>query len=199
MQPVDQLPTVPSAWHRRWRRRLAVGALRLSLFAAVWAGLVGGFAWLGGSEAGLRWAGARLTQASGGQLQIDGLGGRLLGDWHAQSLRWRDADQAIDIDALRVSWSPLALTRGELRLTRLEAAGVRLAFAAPGQDTPLPDQLGLPLAVQWGLGGLLDLLRGGGMDGAQSLRVAFMILLAAQVASFVPLARAGRYKPWQDG
>ena len=54
-------------------------------------------------------------------------------------------------------------------------------------------------AVQWGLGGLLDLLRGGGMDGAQSLRVAFMILLAAQVASFVPLARAGRYKPWQDG
>jgi hypothetical protein len=54
-------------------------------------------------------------------------------------------------------------------------------------------------AVQWGLGGLLDVLRGGGMDGAQSLRVAFMILLAAQVASFVPLARAGRYKPWQDG
>jgi hypothetical protein len=42
-------------------------------------------------------------------------------------------------------------------------------------------------------------LRASGMDGAQSLRVAFMILLAAQVASFVPLARAGRYKPWQDG
>ncbi|WP_298603095.1 MFS transporter [Zoogloea sp.] len=54
-------------------------------------------------------------------------------------------------------------------------------------------------AVQWGLGGLLDLLRAGGMDGAQSLRVAFVMLLAAQVASFVPLARAGRYKPWQDG
>ncbi len=54
-------------------------------------------------------------------------------------------------------------------------------------------------AVQWGLGGLLDVLRASGMDGAQSLRVAFMILLAAQVASFVPLARAGRYKPWQDG
>ena len=54
-------------------------------------------------------------------------------------------------------------------------------------------------AVQWGLGGLLDVLRAGGMDGAQSLRVAFVMLLAAQVASFVPLARAGRYKPWQDG
>ncbi|MDD3326270.1 MAG: MFS transporter [Zoogloea sp.] len=52
-------------------------------------------------------------------------------------------------------------------------------------------------AVQWGLGGLLDVLRAGGMDGAQSLRVAFVMLLAAQVASFVPLARAGRYKPWQ--
>lgn len=54
-------------------------------------------------------------------------------------------------------------------------------------------------AVQWGLGGLLDVLRAGGMDGAQSLRVAFVMLLAAQVASFVPLARAGRYKPWQGG
>ena len=53
-------------------------------------------------------------------------------------------------------------------------------------------------AVQWGLGGLLDALRAGGMDGAQSLRVAFVILLAAQVASFVPLARAGRYQPRQS-
>jgi hypothetical protein len=50
-------------------------------------------------------------------------------------------------------------------------------------------------AVQWGLGGLLDGLRGGGMGGADSLRVAFLILLAAQVASFVPLSRAGRFKP----
>ncbi len=148
MPPVDRLPTRMSAWHRGWRRLLAVGALRLSLFALVWGVLVGGFAWLGGSEAGLRWAGARLTQASGGQLQIDGLGGRLLGDWHAQSLRWRDADQTIRIGALRVSWSPLALTRGELRLTRLEAADVRLAFAAPGEDVALPDELGLPFALR---------------------------------------------------
>jgi sugar phosphate permease len=50
-------------------------------------------------------------------------------------------------------------------------------------------------AVQWGLGGLLDGLRGGGMGGADSLRAAFLILLAAQIASFVPLSRAGRFKP----
>ncbi|MDD3354179.1 MFS transporter [Zoogloea sp.] len=49
--------------------------------------------------------------------------------------------------------------------------------------------------VQWGLGGLLDGLRAGGMDGAASLRVAFLILLGAQVCSFVPLARAGRFQP----
>lgn len=50
--------------------------------------------------------------------------------------------------------------------------------------------------VQWGLGGLLDGLRGtGGMGAADSLRVAFLILLAAQLASFVPLARAARFKP----
>ncbi|HOB44642.1 MAG TPA: MFS transporter [Zoogloea sp.] len=50
-------------------------------------------------------------------------------------------------------------------------------------------------AVQWGLGGLLDGLRAGGMGNASSLRVAFVILLAAQVLSFIPLSRAGRYKP----
>ena len=51
--------------------------------------------------------------------------------------------------------------------------------------------------VQWGLGGLLDTLRAGGMGAADSLQVAFVLLLAAQLASFVPLARAGRFKPWQ--
>ncbi|HMV18520.1 MAG TPA: MFS transporter [Zoogloea sp.] len=50
-------------------------------------------------------------------------------------------------------------------------------------------------AVQWGLGGLLDGLRAGGMSAATSLEVAFLILLAAQAASFVPLSRAGRYTP----
>lgn len=122
--------------------------LRLALLVTLWLVLVGGFAWLGGSEAGLRWAGARLVQASGGCLQIDGLGGRLLGDWHARSVRWRDAEQAIRIDALRVRWSPFALTHGELRLTLVEAAGVRLAFAEQGSAAKLPDDLGLPLALR---------------------------------------------------
>lgn len=49
--------------------------------------------------------------------------------------------------------------------------------------------------VQWGLGGLLDGLGAEGMGGADALRVAFLILLGAQVLSFVPLARAGRFKP----
>jgi len=49
--------------------------------------------------------------------------------------------------------------------------------------------------VQWGLGGLLDGLRAGGMGVVDALRVAFLILLGAQILSFVPLARAGRFKP----
>ncbi|MDD2988063.1 MAG: MFS transporter [Zoogloea sp.] len=49
--------------------------------------------------------------------------------------------------------------------------------------------------VQWGLGGLLDGLGAEGMGGADALRVAFLILLGAQILSFVPLARAGRFKP----
>jgi len=52
--------------------------------------------------------------------------------------------------------------------------------------------------VQWGLGGLLDTLRAGGIDAADSLRIAFVILLAAQVLSFIPLSRAGRYRQWEN-
>jgi sugar phosphate permease len=48
--------------------------------------------------------------------------------------------------------------------------------------------------VQWGLGGLLDGLRAEGMGGADSLRMAFVILLAAQALSLIPLLRAGRYR-----
>ena len=48
--------------------------------------------------------------------------------------------------------------------------------------------------VQWGLGGLLDGLRADGRGAADSLRVAFVILLAAQLASFVPLVGAGRQR-----
>ncbi|WP_374264642.1 MFS transporter [Zoogloea sp.] len=48
--------------------------------------------------------------------------------------------------------------------------------------------------VQWGLGGLLDALRAGGMDKAVSLEIAFALLLAAQLLSFIPLSQAGRFK-----
>lgn len=49
--------------------------------------------------------------------------------------------------------------------------------------------------VQWGLGGLVDGLRGGGMSAATALGVAFALLLGAQALSFIPLARAGRLRP----
>ena len=50
--------------------------------------------------------------------------------------------------------------------------------------------------VQWGLGGLVDGLRGGGgMSAATALVVAFVLLLAAQALSFIPLSRAGRLQP----
>jgi hypothetical protein len=34
-----------------------------------------------------------------------------------------------------------------------------------------------------------------GLDA--SLRIAFLILLGAQILGFIPLARAGRHTPWQ--
>lgn len=43
--------------------------------------------------------------------------------------------------------------------------------------------------VQWGIGGLFDTLRAGGLEAAPAMQIAFLMLLAAQSVSFIPLAR----------
>ena len=110
--------------------------------------LIAALAWLGGSESGLRLLCAQLVQLSAGRLQIEAPSGRLLGDWHADSVLWLDAAQVVEVQQLTVSWSPRELLRGQLVLKRIEAASVHIFYSASTGPTPRPLSLELPLALR---------------------------------------------------
>ena len=131
------VPTsAPKHSGRRWAAR------SLTLLAV---GLLGCSAWLAGSESGFRWLCAALVQASGERLQIDDAGGRLLGDWHAKSVRWHDAQQDFELAQLALAWTPGELLHGRLVLARVDAASLRIGLS-PG-SVPLPQSLQLPLPL----------------------------------------------------
>jgi len=122
------------------RRRWAARAL---IVLAV--GLMGGGAWLAGSESGFRLLCAALARSSGERLQIDDAGGYLLGGWHAKSVRWRDAQQDFELTQLALAWTPGELLHGRLTLARVDAASLRIGLS-PG-SVPLPESLQLPLPL----------------------------------------------------
>ena len=132
MNETARLPKPPC---RRWAAR-ALLALAL---------LGGGAAWLVASQSGLRLACAALVQASGGRLQIDDVGGRLLGNWRASSLRWHDQAQDFELTQVAVSWSPAELWHGRLVVARVDAARLRIGVSPDA--TPLPRSLRLPLPL----------------------------------------------------
>lgn len=141
----DQTPLPP-------RRRQAGAALRrlavrLALVGGVCCVLAGALWWIGGSDSGLRFLCSTLVELSGSRLQIESPGGRLLGSWHARSLRWRDAAREIELQQLSVVWSPGALAHGRLLFERVEADSLRVSTAPQSPPATLPDSLQLPLAV----------------------------------------------------
>ena len=161
---MNETAALPKSPRRRWAVR---ALLALALVG-------GGAAWLAGSQGGLRLACAALVQVSGGRLQIDDVSGHLLGDWRAASLRWRDQAQDFELTQVAVSWSPADLVHGRVRVTRVDAARLRIGVA-PG-DTPLPRSLQLPLPLsiaQLRLGELSFGADGAALPVAEHIAAAF--------------------------
>jgi autotransporter translocation and assembly factor TamB len=103
----------------------------------------------------LQWAAQQATRFTDGRLQIEGITGSVLSEVAADALRWRDGDVAITLTSPRLTYHPLALLDGIIRVERIHAADVQvdLAPVPPGQPRPpfrLPEALTamLPTAIE---------------------------------------------------
>lgn len=132
----EQTSLKPPARFRRWFALAALCVLSLS-----------GLAWLAGSAAGFKLLCGGLTRLTANRLQIEAPGGRLLGNWHAESVRWLDASQEIEARQLTVNWSPRELLRRELAIERIDIASLRVVTPPGGEAAAIPDSLELPVAL----------------------------------------------------
>ena len=131
---------------RRLARVLGWGvALPLAL-------LVGGGAWLAGTQSGLDAALGLAARATSGALQVDGARGRLFGRLDVDRLAWRGPGLELEVRALSLAWSPSALLQRRVDVEHLSAARVLLAQAV-AEDEPAaaplmaPSSLELPVAI----------------------------------------------------
>ncbi len=119
----------------------------LRLATALLGTLLASGGWLLASTSGLRATASLAGTLSGGQLQVDVAGGRLLGPLDLAAVRWETPTRRIVADNLHLDWSPGTLLDGRLHIARLDIA--RLQIDGPGDPAPgpAPDALTLPFAV----------------------------------------------------
>jgi translocation and assembly module TamB len=129
-------PTAPA--RRRWLRVLALGALALVVLLGTAA------SWLLGTGAGLRFALARATSASGGALQVGQAQGRLIGPLTLRELHYRDAGGLdVRVAQARVDLAVWPLLRKRLHVRALEADGIGVALAPPTPSSTSPSSFSL--------------------------------------------------------
>jgi len=109
--------------------------------------LAGGSLWLVASESGLQAAAVLASQASGGRLHLDQVGGRLAGPLSIGELRWETPELQVSVQALHLDWSPGELLHGRLRIAELGAARLQVSSPPQAQPSPPPETLILPLAI----------------------------------------------------
>ncbi len=115
-------PSTPA--RRRWPRVLALGLLVVIMLLGA-----AGF-WLLGTAAGLRFALARATSASGGALQVGQAQGRLAGPLTLRGLRYRDSSGLdVRVAQARVDLAVWPLLRKRLHVLDLQADGIAVALA----------------------------------------------------------------------
>jgi len=110
-------------------------------------GIAAGALWLGASESGLQTVARLAGEATGGKLQIEAPGGRLLGPLNILSLRWETPEIQVQAEQIHLDWSPNALLHGRLQIAELSADKLHIVSAPNQPPSPQPTDLLLPLAV----------------------------------------------------
>ena len=104
--------------------------------------------WLAGRDASLQWALARVSQASQGKLQFEGVRGSLLGTVDVNRAHFSSPELEISITRGSLQFSLFPLLRGDLIIDRVAADTVTLRLTPTGKPSQAPQDLTLPLAIQ---------------------------------------------------
>ncbi|MFP5461724.1 MAG: hypothetical protein ACLGII_09105, partial [Gammaproteobacteria bacterium] len=125
--------------------------IALWLLAALLLAL-GALAWTASRPEALRWAFDRAVAATGGRLEADEVRGSFLGRLEIGALRWRGhlEEPALELELreVRAGWQPWSLLRGEIDLSGLSAASVRVRLAPSAEPASPPGSLSLPLSLR---------------------------------------------------
>jgi len=120
--------------------RVAAAALLLVLLATG-----GALYWLGTPHA-LNWITDRAVAASAGRLVLDHVEGSLYDRITISRAAFKDQSLALEARAIVLQWQPLALLRGEARITALTIDDLRITSTGESAEPPqLPATLRLPL------------------------------------------------------
>ena len=123
------------------RRRLILFAIPLMLAVA---SIV---FWSLNSQSGLQALLGLAGSATGGRLEISGVTGRLSGPLEIEALRWRDETLQISLTQVHIDWSPDWLSQGRMSIKTLEIDSLRIDSIPGKTSSKLPDEIGLPFAV----------------------------------------------------
>ena len=104
--------------------------------------------WLAGRDASLQWALDRVSRASQGKLQFEGVRGSLLGTIDVDRAHFSSPELEIRITRGSLQFSLFPLLRGDLIIDRVAADTVTLRQTPTGKPSQAPQDLTLPLAIQ---------------------------------------------------
>jgi translocation and assembly module TamB len=118
--------------------------------------------WLAGREATLRWALDKVTAATQGRLQFDGVSGNLLGAVRVDHARFSSPQTAVSADRVALDFSLAALIQRRLEIDRLQAASLFVKLVPSDEPLQPPSSLALPFAIEVSRLqiGLIDIRRG---------------------------------------
>ena len=119
---------------------MALIALVVSAVAALW--------WWSGSEGSLAWVLRRVARAQ--PLTAEGVQGSLRSGLRVRRLVWERDGLKVEAADVQLAWQPLWLLQGIVKVTRLDAASLRITDRRPPSPEPprMPGSLALSTEVQ---------------------------------------------------
>jgi len=145
--------------------------------------LLAGLYFLLGTDRGLQWVRDGVQRYGGKTLRIDKVSGRLLGNFELYDLRYSGADGTrLQLDRLRVDWTPTALWHGLLHLDQVTVDDLRMDLpAASKKKSSKPFELPqtLPLNLR------IDALQLNGFDLRQADAALFTLTGASFKGSWI--------------